>query len=70
MCFMHTCFLVQVFFVVSTHASNACISRTLAFTIFYMDDDILHLNIFWKMKIGIMALESFIYFVNVLNGSD
>ena len=35
-----------------------------------MDDDILHLNIFWKMKIRIMALESFFYFVNVLNGSD
>ena len=29
--FIDICFLVQVFIVVSTHASNACISRTLAF---------------------------------------
>ena len=36
----------------------------------YMDDDILHLNIFWEKRIGIMAFESFFYFVNVLNGSD
>ncbi len=35
-----------------------------------MDDDILHLNIFLEKRIGIMALESFFYFVNVLNGSD
>ena len=62
MCFMDTCFYERVLFIVRTHASNACVSWTLAFMckvfiffIFftiYMDDNSFLLDTFWKMKIG------------------
>jgi isoprenylcysteine carboxyl methyltransferase (ICMT) family protein YpbQ len=58
MYFMDTCFLVQVFFIVHTHASCACISSRFAFFVQMFLYDLygrckLSLEFVWNMKIAI-----------------
>ena len=72
MYFMYTCFFVQVLFIVNTHASYACISRSLAFLCKYFFRIVIwtmitSLRVFfiWKLKIGrkrIMMLAVFLLF--------
>jgi hypothetical protein len=61
MYFMYTCFFVQVFFIVNTHASYACISCTLAFLYKYFLSSI-HMLLMHAFHVHLLFCASIFFF--------
>jgi hypothetical protein len=67
--FLHKYFSSSIHMLLMHVFHLTCFFTQVFFITYYMDDDSLHLDMFWKIKIGIASLDSF-YFINVLNGGD